>query len=264
MKEKSISGNFDSVIYSLKLFKQADSIFYDSIHLVANAYSFEGNFSFNYSRFSTYKFIYIDQLLYELFGDTTSTAIFFDDSNRITSVTGAYVINYRTPSYTSESNSFYYDAYGKMNSFNLGSGSDIGSCSINLTKSEGRFFINSEGNDSMVITTSTASCGACWYCSDSIIVTFLSKANNTNELYLSYPTIPTLTGQPSYNEMFYFDYIPYPKMNGKLIDKVIYIRQNGTRFTYTNSYTFDAEERIKTAKIYYFDKAQEELIEFSY
>ena len=53
-------------------------------------------------------------------------------------------------------------------------------------------------------------------------------------------------------------------MNGRLIDKVGYMRQNGFTYTYTNSYTYDSEGRVKTAKIYYVEKAKEELIEFNY
>ena len=261
VKEKSVSGNFDSVIYDMTLFPSSDSVFYDSIY-----FRNIGTIPFNFSHFDQHKFIYFgDPTIID--SDSFYFTITFDDDNRINNIVDLYSTNHRYafPEISRQA-TFHYNIENKINSFIYGYGSSIGSCNIYTTGSNGIYYTNHQGNDSLVIFTDVASCNIGAFEYDTIIVNYLSKNNNTNELYLSYPTIPSRTSFTAEYNLFFLQYVPFPKVNGKLIESVYFnkTQQPFTPIKYNYSYTFDANNRVKTAKIYYFDKAKEELIEFNY
>ncbi len=261
VKEKSVSGNFDSVIYDMTLFPSSDSVFYDSIY-----FRNIRTIPFNFSHFDQHKFIYFgDPTIID--SDSLYFTINFDDNNRINNIVDLYSTNnrYAFPEISRQA-TFYYTTENKINRFSYGYGNSTWSCNIYTTGSRGTYYTNSRGNDSLVIQTEVAGCNIGAYEYDTIIVNYLSKNNNTNELYLTYPTISSRTSFTADDNLFFLQYVPFPKINGKLIESVYYhkFQQPFTPIKYNYSYTYDANNRVKTAKIYYFDKAKEELIEFNY
>lgn len=244
VKEKSISGNFDSITVEMTLFQDHDSVYYDSI-----SYKNFGGLPFNFSHFAAHKFIYFGEPNI-IDGDSIAFVIQFDDNNFITSITDEYSISANQPYYAGHKADFLYDNNKRMNFFGDGE-TFLGGCNVEATGAHGNYYTNSNGNDSLVILTEVASCNVGAYEYDTIIVNFLSNQNNTNELYLSYPTISSRTNYKVGSSLSFLQYIPFPKMNGKLIDNVYYSK-NG--FSYKNTYTFDANNRVKTAKIGIMDK----------
>ncbi len=263
VKEKSISGNFDSIITNLTLNFHSDSAFAYGIHDNIG----DTDIFINQSRFSQHKFIYFskDNDLRDLDGDSVAMAVLFDDDNRVSWVYDKYVVNYNSPFQVSLEINFNYDITNRLKSLpSYGSRDNGGGCNVNLLESTGNYYTSATGNDSLVLMYVGPSCGYCYYCVDTVIVTFLNTVNNTNLAILSFPSIPA-AGYPSSNDyMQLMQFLPFPKLNGKLVDKIYYSNLN---LSYTNSYTFDSEGRIKTAKIaynYLYNTLKERLVEFNY
>ncbi|MBK9330721.1 MAG: hypothetical protein IPM95_15800 [Sphingobacteriales bacterium] len=120
--------------------------------------------------------------------------------------------------------------------------------------------MNAGRKDSLVVVSEGPSCGSCPYCIDTVIVTFLGTKNYTNVCSLSFPSMPSGYYPSSNDYLQMLSFLPFPKMNGKLIDN-IYYSTNHTR--YSNTYTFDTAGRVKTARILFFGSS-EKLIEFNY
>lgn len=266
VKEKSISGNFDSVVANLTVFSHSDSVFLDSI------YDNIGNIGIhvNTSRFAQSRFIYFgnNSDLREFDGDSLTSAFLFDDNNRISWIYDQYSVNYKYPYPLSSEISFKYDNQNRIETVpTYGFRNFGGGCDIQLEGRSGNFYTTTNGMDSLVLTFESPSCGMCPYCTDTVIVTFLNTPNNTNLATLSFPSIPSNSKASSNYFMLLMQYLPFPKLNGKLIDKVYYSNFSTGNLSYTNSYTFDAEGRVKTAKIaynYIYNTLKEKLIEFNY
>ncbi len=262
VKEKSISGNFDSVVANLSVFSHSDSVFLDSI------YDNIGNIGIhvNTSRFAQSRFIYFgnNSDLIDYDGDSVATAVLFDDNNRISWIYERYIVNYNYQFQESREIGFNYDNQNRLQSLpSYGLRTNSG-CFAFLLFSNGNFYSNTLGNDSLVLTIEGPSCGGCPYCVDTVIVTFLNTPNNTKLATLSFPSMVSSSYPSSNDYMLLMQYLPFPKLNGKLIDKIYYSNGN---LRYTNSYTFDGEGRVKTAKTakhYVYNTLKEELIEFNY
>lgn len=261
VKEKSISGNFDSVVVNLTIFSNNDSVFLDSIYdNIGNA-----GVPINTSRFAQ-RFIYFgnNRDLIDYDGDSVTTAVVFDDSNRISWVYERYAVNRNYQFQESHEIGFNYDNQNRLQSLpSYGLRTNSG-CFAFMLFSHGNFYSSSSGNDSLVLTIEGPSCGVCPYCVDTVIVTFLNTPNNTKLATLSFPSMVSSSYPSSNDYMLLMQYLPFPKLNGKLIDKIYYSNGN---LRYTNSYTFDGEGRVKTAKTakhYVYNTLKEELIEFNY
>lgn len=258
VKEKSISGNFDSVVLNIRLFFHSDTTFADSIHDI----TVNTGVHINTSRFAQNHFIYFgrDADLREYDGDTIAFSVLFDDNNRIRGVNDNYVINRNYPFLVSGQVGFTYETDNRIKELPYYGYETSSGCSAYMLSSTGQFYLNAEGKDSLVIVSEGPSCGSCPYCTDTVIVIFSSVNNNTNLCTLSFPSMPSGYYPSSNDYLQMLSFIPFPKMTGKLIDN-IYYSTNHTR--YTNTYTFDKEGRVKTAKLFFYGAA-EKLIEFNY
>jgi len=263
VKEKSIIGNFDSVVADYSLTAPSDTEFVGSIYDNLN----QTDLFINRSRFAQNKFIYFskDNELRDYDGDSVAMTVLFDNNNRIIGVYNQYSVNYNYPFQLSTEITFEYNNQNRLKSApTFGTRNNGGGCSINLFEWVGAFYTTSTGMDSLVLTHEAPSCSGCYGCVDTVAVTFLEKSNNTNLATLSFPSKPVSNYCSSNNYMFFMQYLPFPKLNGKLIDKVYYFTEN---YQYTNTYTFDDAGRVKTAKIIYnflYGNIQEKLIEFNY
>lgn len=129
VKEKSISGNFDSLVANLTIFSQSDSVFLDSI------YDNIGNVGIhvNTSRFAQSRFIYFgnNSDLIDYDGDSVATAVLFDDNNRTSWIYDKYAVNYKYPYPLSSEVNFNYDNQNRLQSLptygsrNFGGGVDV-------------------------------------------------------------------------------------------------------------------------------------------
>jgi hypothetical protein len=257
VKEKDTNGIFTTILEFSIYANNLDSTYVDSI-------GFGGNFmKFDFSYFNTRK-ICLNNPIVPIGFDTFSVGVLqFDNLNRLIGLIDNYSFFWSGPDNESLSSKIFYNTENKITGIDIGLKERGGGCMTSVTGSEFSYFSGLNGNDSLIILCRVAGCafgpGIPGIPPDTIIVNYLSKENNTNQYYLSYPSIPSL-GNSNYF-LSPYDYLPMPKLNSKLIDHIYYSR-NGLR--YTNAYTFDANNRVKTAKIYYFDKAKEELIEFNY
>jgi len=168
---------------------------------------------------------------------------------------------------TSGQINFNYDLQNRIQSLpSYGNRTNSGGCFLYLSSTRGNFYTSVIGNDSLVLILEGNSCAQpCEDCVDTVIVTFLNKNNNTNLAILSFPSLFSSSSSSSNNNMLLLQHLPFPNLNGKLIDKIYYSFGN---LRYTNTYTFDAEGRVKTAKIaqHWSDYIilKEKLIEFNY
>lgn len=258
VKEKSISGNFDSVTLNISLFAHADTTFTDSI--VDNIGGV--TLTINRSKFDANRFMYFgkDTDLSEVDGALVGFAILFDEQNRIKEIDDSYQVNNNQPSPISSQVGFQYNSANKIELLPYYGNLTSGGCNIYMTSSSSNFYTAANGNDSLMITYEGPSCGAFPFLVDTVTVTFLNTPNNTNLSTLSYPSMPS-TYYPCTNDYLQLmAYVPFPYLNGKLVDRIYYSAGN---LRYTNSYTFDAQGRVKTATIL-FSAGREKLIEFNY
>lgn len=252
----------------MNLFAKNDSsIYFDSVQYVMFSPTASlPTLVFNYSHFNRDKYIYIESTKISPFDDTFAYAIKFDEFNHITNV-GEYAFIENTNRLCAYYVSLASDENGKIAGFGFGDQANCGGCSAAFATFAEYFYYNAiNGNDSLVIITRGASCGAYDIRQDTIIVNYTNINNNTNVLHLSYPEIPPLGAGVDLSVLDNIKNIPFPRLNQKLI-KNIYYNQNQQPFTpikYNYSYTFDADNRVKTAKIYQISQAKEQLFEFTY
>jgi hypothetical protein len=220
---------------------------------------------FNYSHFNRDKYIYIENTK-NVLDDTFAYAIKFDEYNHITNV-GEYAFIENTNRLCANYVSLSSDENGKIVGFGFGDQANCGGCSGAFSTFAEYFYYDAiNGNDSLVIITRGASCGPYDYRQDTIIVNYTNINNNTNVLHLSYPEIPPLAAGVDLSILDNIKNIPFPRLNQKLIES-IYYNKNQQPFTpikYNYNYTFDANNRVKTAKIYQISQAKEQLFEFTY
>jgi hypothetical protein len=259
VKEKSISGNLDSVVLNISLFSDSNSTLPDSIRDNISG----AGININTSRFTNNRFLYFgnDNILDVFEGDTTAFAVLFDDDDKISGINDKYAVNRNAPFYVSGQVGFTYDSDNRIKELPYYGYDANGGCMIFMRSSVGNFYTNSSGKDSLVVVYDYGpSCGACPFCKDTVIVNFRSEYNTTHCVSLSFPSMPSNYYPSSNDYLQLMAYMPFPKLNGKLIDKIYYSSGN---IRYTNLYTFDSQGRVKTAKIF-FSVGREKLLEFNY
>ncbi len=269
VKEKDSNGVFQ-IVQEMNLFVKNDSsIYFDSVqYIMFSTTESLPTLVFNYSHFNRDKYIYIESTKIFPFDDTFAYAIKFDEFNHITNV-GEYAFIENTNRLCANYVSLSSYENGKIGWLGFGDNANCGGCSgAYATVAEYFYYNDLIGNDSLVIITSGSGCGPYNGLHDTIIVNYTNKNNNTNVLHLSYPEIPSITGTASSESSVLnkIENIPFPRLNQKLIES-IYYNKNQQPFTpikFNYSYTFDANNRVKTARIYQISQAKEQLFEFTY
>ncbi len=275
VKEKDSNDVF-KIVENINLYKSDDnSVYFDSIRFLTplNGISLK-TIIFNQSRFLSEKIIHTNGY-FPLYPDTIRqnvllpddaivSVIMFDDNNRINKI-GEYLfrekeMNVCVPFWktTYEDNSNRITFLGPARRINYDCG-----CDPFFKECEFQYFTNQSGNDSLQIIIDILNpCVGYYQFKDTIVINYTSQSNNTNVVHLSYPALEM--GQALTQFPFLFkiiENIPFPFLNSKLIDNV-YFTKNGIRYNYI--YTFDANNKVKTAKTYNFERDCEQLFEFKY
>ncbi len=265
VKEKSISGNFDSIVLELNFKKGNDSIFFDSLCVIQNNVT-DCSTHFNYDKYLNNNYVYLTPFTIIDGFDLTTALIFDNNKKHVTAIKNNYWIINNSPYPDFTEVRFHYNL-DKINGCDFGHDFGSSGCS-DFTMSNGVYYQNTRGNDSLVLIIKYPSCARNRDENDTITVNFLPTPNNTNSLFLSFPTMfrTSTLFDPLANFIGPFGYLPLPNLNGKLIESVYFNTwmQLPTPIRYNFSYTFDVYNRVKTAKIYQIGLATEELIEFNY